>query len=168
MRAAPWRAALMGLGVFLSSRVGEAQQWVVGTSAELASGLAGGGSDGVVMERARTRLRIGADLRVDEFPKDIFGVSVIAELEPRASFGIDLRYMRRISPRIDIGAGAVGLIFPESLVGPSCAMRVHFALSHALDLVVGPEVDVFVIGTDLPSDTVVWQALLQVGVHIDL
>jgi hypothetical protein len=33
---------------------------------------------------------------------------------------------------------------------------------------VGPEANVFVIGGDLPSGTILWQAFVQAGIHVDL
>ncbi len=161
-------SACLALAWALWGHAAHAQQWVLGASAEVASGVAGGGPENPVIERARTRLRIGVDLRVDEFPKDIYAVAILAEVEPHSSFGIDFRYMRRLSPKIDVNVGVMGFIFPESLVGPACGVRYHLALSKTIDLLVGPEIDLLVIGTDVPSDSIVWEGLLQVGVHLDL
>jgi hypothetical protein len=146
----------------------DAQQLVVGGEAALASGLAGGGSGATMIERARTRLRIGAEFWVDEFPKDIFNVSLLAELEPHSSFGMDLRYVRRVGEKLTLNVGAVGFIYPESLLGPTCGARYYIPLKKSVVAVVGTEVDVFAIGTDLPPESVVWQVLLEVGVHVDL
>ena len=155
------------LAVLLSAHEAKAQQYLIGGSAGLATGLAGGGGATSVLERARTRLRVAVDLRVDEFPKDIFVVGMVAELEPHASFGLDLRYMRSVSKKIDLNVGAIGYIFPESLIGPVVGLDYHLVVG-GVELVGGPEFNVFFLGTDLPSDSVVWQALLQVGVHFGL
>jgi hypothetical protein len=150
------------------ARPAAAQQYLLGGTAELGSGLVGGGSGSAIIERARTRLRLALDLRVDEFPKDIFAIGMVAEIEPHSSFGIDLRYLRKVSAKVDVNAGAVGFIYPQSLVGPSAGLDYHLKLSEGLDVVIGPELDVFIIGTDLPSNSVLWQALLQAGIHVDL
>ncbi len=165
------RAFVAGLLAVATSAIADpagAQQWVVGANADIASGISGGGPENPVLERARTRLRLGADLRVDEFPKDIYSIAMVAEVEPHASLGLDLRYNRQLSPRIVVDVGAIGLIFPESLVGPVAGLRYGIPMSPKMRLTIGPEVNVFVIGTDLPSDSVVWQILLDVGVHLDL
>ena len=156
------------LATLLVGRSAAAQQYVLGGSATLASGIAGGGPDSAALERARTRLRVAIDFRVDEFPKDILAVGMLAELEPHSSFGIDLRYVRRLSPKLDVNAGGLAFFYPESLIGPTCGLNYHFVLSPTVDVVVGPELDVFIIGTDLPGNSVVWQGLLQAGIHVDL
>ena len=145
-----------------------AQQYILGGSAGLATGIAGGGGENSVLERARTRIRLAVDLRVDEFPKDIFAIAMVAELEPHASVGLDLRYLRMLSKKIEVNAGAIGFLYPASLIGPVAGANYHLPIGTTGNLVVGPEFNVFVIGTDLPSNSVIWQALLQVGFHVDL
>jgi len=162
----PWAVVVAAL--LFHVRPAAAQQWVIGGNAEVASGIAGGGDGMTIIERARTRIRLGADLRVDEFPKDIFAIAIVAEIEPHSSFGLDLRYVRQVTPKIDVSVGAIGFIYPESLVGPVAGLRYHITVSHAVDVVVGPELDVFVIGADLPGEGIIWQTLLQAGVHVDL
>jgi hypothetical protein len=167
MQASRCLVVLAFLLFALFARVADAQQYLIGGSAGLASGIAGGGGATSVLERARTRLRLAIDLRVDEFPKDIFVIGMVAELEPHTSFGLDLRYMRSVSKKIDLNIGAIGFIYPESLIGPVAGLDYHLLLGK-IDLVAGPEFNVFIIGTDLPSNSVVWQALLQVGIHVGL
>ena len=158
---------LLALLVLAPARA-EAQQLVGGGEAALATGLAGGGGGETTIERARTRLRSGAEFWVDEFPKDIFNVSLLAELEPHSSFGMDLRYVRRVGDKLTVNVGAVGFIYPESLLGPTCGARYELGLTKGVRGLIGAEVDVFAIGTDLPPDSVVWQVLLEVGDHVDL
>ena len=152
----------------LAARPAFAQQYVLGGNASLSSGIAGGGAGKLLLERARTRLTLGVDLRVDEFPKDVFLIAAVAELEPHASFGLDVSYRRRMTPKIDLEVGGVGFIFPESLIGPEFGASYRLPLSRSLDLMLGPEVDIFVIGSDLPSGSVVWNVLLKAGIHVDL
>lgn len=159
---------LLVAGALASGRDAQAQQYLLGGSAQLASGMMGGGPGAAIAERARTRLRIGVDFRVDEFPKDILAVGMVAELEPHTSFGVDLRYLRRLSPKLEVNVGGIGFIYPESLIGPTAGMNYHIVLSKTFDITLGPEINVFVIGTDLPSNSVVWQALFQAGIHVDL
>ena len=146
----------------------DAQQLVVGGEAALAAGLAGGGSGATMIERARTRLRIGAEFWVDEFPKDIYGLGLILDIEPRASFGLDVRYMRRLGPKFEVSVGAIGYLMPATLIGPYASLSYRIPLSPVAAVTVGPELNIYVLGSDLPDGTVVWQGLLQVGIHADL
>jgi hypothetical protein len=164
----PYLALLVAIELALAAPPALAQQYVLGGSAQLASGMMGGGPNAAIAERARTRLRIAVDFRVDEFPKDILAVGMVAELEPHTSFGVDLRYLRRLSRKLEVNVGGIAFIYPESLIGPSAGLNYHLVLSPAFDITLGPEINVFVIGTDLPSESVVWQALFQAGIHVDL
>ena len=120
------------------------------------------------MDLARARLRLGLDLRVDEFPTDIFGVGILVELLPHSSFGLDARYMRAVGSRFEVNAGGIAIVAPESLFGPSAGLKYRLPLSTATRITLGPEANVFVIGSDLPSGTIIWQVLLQGGIHADL
>ncbi len=166
MRRRLTAVALAGVLALLPASA-SAQQWLLGGSAQLGSGIQAGGGGALQLERARTTLRLGADARVDEFPKDRFGVALVVELEPHTSLGFDVKYMRQVGA-IDLSIGGVGFIYPQSLVGPACGADYHLHLSKTMDLLVGPRIDVFAIGSDLPSGSVVWQVLLQVGIHVDL
>jgi hypothetical protein len=161
-------ASSVALTACLAASPASAQQWVLGGAAGLASGVAGGGPSGSAMQRARTRLRLAVDFHVDEFPKDVFAIGVLTEIEPHAGFGVDARYLRSISQRVQLNAGGIALLFPQTLLGPACGMDLRFGLGHAVSLTVGPEINVFVFGSDLVGNSIVWQALLQVGVHFDL
>jgi hypothetical protein len=163
------RSALVLTAMMLASpRTASAQQYLVGASGQIASGAVGGGPNAEVLERARTRLRIAVDFRVDEFPKDILAIGMVAELEPHTSFGVDLRYLRRLSPKVVVNVGAVGFVYPESLIGPAAGLDYRLILTRSFDVTLGPEFNFFIIGTDLPSSTVIWQALFQAGIHVDL
>jgi hypothetical protein len=156
-----------GLALLAPSKAG-AQQYLLGTSGELATGLEGGGGAETAMYLARLRLRLALDLRVDEFPADIYSVGLLLEVEPHSAFGIDARYMRRLGTRFEVNVGGIAFVAPESLIGPSAGLKYRFSLSSATQVTVGPEVNVFVIGSDLPDGTIVWQALIQAGIHADL
>jgi hypothetical protein len=169
MTTVGWRsaiAALTLLGGLASSRPAAAQQYIAGATAQVGSGIAGG-AHGQLM-RARTRLRIGADLRVDESPEDIFGAALLAEVEPHASIGADIRYMRAVGKRFVLHAGALGYVAPATLFGGAAGVEVRVPLSVSSALTFGPELNVFFLGSDLPDGTVFWQGLLQAGIHVDL
>jgi len=151
-----------------ASRAAPAQQYLLGASGEIGSGIEGGGSGQTMMELAPVRLRIAADLRVDEFPADIYAVGMLIDLVPRSAFGFDLRYARRLGSKFELNAGGIAYIAPQSLFGPSAGFKYRMALSPSAELTVGPEANVFVIGGDLPSGTILWQAFVQAGIHVDL
>jgi hypothetical protein len=160
-------ATCIGLAVS-SPGTAAAQQYLLGSSGELATGLEGGGGGETAMHLARLRLRLGLDLRVDEFPADIYSVGLLLEVVPHSAFGIDARYMRRLGTRFEVNVGGIAFVAPESLIGPSVGFKYRFSLSPATQITVGPEANVFVIGSDLPDGTIVWQALIQAGFHADL
>jgi len=47
------------------------------------------------LQRARTRLRLTLELRVDEEPENAISASSLVDLEPRAAAGFNLRHVRR-------------------------------------------------------------------------
>ncbi len=144
-----------------------AQKWVTSGVSEAASGIEGGGGRAQALGRAQTRMRIGADLYVDENPEDIFGGAVLVAVEPRTAFGIDARYTRVVREKFAFSAGAIGYFQPGSLVGPVGAFEYRHTLAKSFVLTAGPEINVFVLGTDLPDRTVLWQALFHVGLRVN-
>jgi len=164
-----WRSAIGALtllvGVAIAPRA-DAQQYIAGAAAEVGSGIAGG-AHGQMM-RARTRLRLGGDLRVDEDPEDIYGAALLAEVEPRASIGADVRYMRAVGRRFVLHVGGLGYFAPATLFGGAAGVEVRVPLGASSALTFGPEASFFFLGSDLPDGTVFWQGLLQAGIHVDL
>lgn len=159
-------ASALACATLLAAPAAGAQQWIMGGVVAASSGLEGGGGRAQSMGRAQTRLRVGADLAVDESPEDVFGVAVLVAVEPRTAFGVDARYTRVVGERFAFSGGVVGYLQPGSLVGPVAAFEYRHPLSKAFSLTAGPEVDVFVVGTDLPDRTVLWQALFHVGLRV--
>jgi hypothetical protein len=153
--------------VFAPARA-RAQQYLLGASGEVGVGVQGGGAGNVALSFARPRIRLGFDVRVDEFPKDIYQLGILTEVVPHASFGVDGRYARRLGEKWEVSLGGMGILAPASLFGPLVALQYRLPLSSSSAVVVGPEVDTFVVGSDLPQGTVIWQCLLQLGVHADL
>ena len=133
---------------------------------EAASGVEGGGGRAGSMGRAHTRMRLGADLAVDETPEDVFGAAVLVAIEPRTAFGIDARYTRVVREKFAFSAGVIGFLQPNSLVGPVGAFEYRFPIGKSFLLTAGPELNVFVVGNDLPDRTVLWQALFHVGLRV--
>jgi len=144
-----------------------AQEWVVAAQGNVASGVDVGGKD-LTMKRARTVVSLGAELSVDERPKDIWAGSLMVEVEPKTSFGGSLRYMRMLAPKSGVFLGGQGFLAPDTLFGASGGFVQHVALSQKTQITVGPAFNVFFIGQDVPDDTVFWQGLLEVGFRADL
>lgn len=145
-----------------------AQQYVPSAIAQAASGIEGGGGRAGSIGRAPTRLRFGAELHIDEEPENAVAVAGLLDLEPTTAFGMDARYIRAFDQHYAVSIGAVGYFTPGLLVGPSAAFEARARLGRTVWLTGGPEVNVFVLGTDLPDKTVLWQTLLHIGVRIDL
>ena len=160
--------ALAASALLFLAPAAHAQRWVTGGIMQLSSGVEGGGGRATSMERAQTRARIGADLYVDERPEDIFGAAVLIAFEPRTAFGIDARYTRVVAQKLAFSGGAMAYLQPGSLVGPVAAAEYRYPLGQNFIFTMGPEVNVFVFGTDLPDRTILWQALLQFGVRVAL
>jgi hypothetical protein len=162
-------AALVALTVAsLPCATAFAQRYVAAGTFEAATGMEGGGGREASLVRAPTRLRLGGDVHIDEDPENILGFAAIVDLEPRARFGADIRYIRVVGERFALSAGAIGYITPGTMVGPAATLEYRHPLAKALFLTAGPEVNVFVVGIDVPDKTVIWQALLHIGLRVDL
>jgi hypothetical protein len=157
---------LVALATFATAPDAHAQKWIMSGISEASSGLEGGGGRAQSMGRAQTRMRIGADLAVDESPEDIFGGGVLVAVEPRTAFGIDARYTRLVRERFAFTGGIAGYLQPGSLVGPVAAFEYRYPIAKSFLFTAGPELDVFVVGTDLPDRTVLWQALFHAGMRV--
>jgi hypothetical protein len=145
-----------------------AQQYIPTATFQPSSGMQGGGGKDLTLERAPTRFRIGADLHVDEDPRNGLGFAGLIDLEPRARFGADIRYIHLVGESFALSGGAVGYITPGSAIGPVAAMEYRQKMNKEMWITAGPEIDVFVVGIDIPDKTVIWQALLHVGLRVDL
>lgn len=144
-----------------------AQQYLIGGGLQVASGTEGGGANGG-MSRARTRLRLGGDLRIDERPDDILEFAALAELEPKAGFGADVRYARAAGDHFIVDAGVLAILAPSSLYGVCASLAYRLPISKHTMIVAGPEADFYFLGTDLPDNTVIWEIRLQGGLRVDL
>ena len=142
-----------------------AQEYLPAASAATSSGLEGAGRG---FQRARTRVRLALELRIDERPLDALVFAALADLEPRAAFGAELRYMRSIGSTVAVSAGAIAYFVPGTLVGPCAGLEVRVPLSKKTQLVIGTEFAVFPLGGDLPERSVIWQAFAQGGFRVDL
>jgi hypothetical protein len=154
------------IATFAATSDAYAQKWMMSGISEASSGLEGGGGRASSTNRAATRMRLGADLYVDENPDDVFGAAVLVAVEPRTAFGLDARYTRVVGQRFAFSGGAIAILQPGSLVGPVAAFEYRFPLSKSFMLTAGPEANVFVVGSDLPDRTVLWQALFHVGARV--
>jgi len=159
-------AAAAFLATLAPSRA-DAQQYVIGADASVSTGAEGGGPFFDIY-RARTRLRLGADIHVDEFPDDLFELGLLAEIEPKSSIGADVRYARPFGPHFVLDAGALGIAVPRSLVGVCGGLTYRMPLSKAAQVTLGPEGDFYFVGTDLPGGTIVWEIRFVGGVRVQL
>jgi hypothetical protein len=160
-------AALLGLALLVSARDAAAQQYLIGGDVGVSSGLEGGGNPSM-MQLARTRLRLGADLRIDESPDDILEFGMLAEIAPKSGFGADLRYARMAGDRFVVDAGILAILAPSSLYGVCAGLTYRLPLSQRAQITLGPEADFYFLGSDLPDGTVVWELRFQGGLRVDL
>lgn len=163
------RARSLGLiaGAALAAAPADAsaQEYLPAASFHAGTGIEGGAGS---FQRARTRLRFGLELRIDESPEHGIAAAALVEVEPRSAFGADVRYVRLLSSRIALSAGAMGYLVPSTLLGPCAGVDVRIPLGTKVSLAIGPETAVFALGNDLPNGIVIWQALLQGGFRVDL
>lgn len=158
--------AALVLGVF-APKTACAQQLVYSATAEMGSGIEGSGR-GVPFRRSRTMLRLGGDAFIDEFPKDNFTIGLLLEVEPRTGAGFDARYVRQLTERVFGGIGGAAMLFPQSLYGVSGEVSYRYPIAKNFTLTVSPVVNVFVLGSDLPNDSVLWQSLIRIGIRAPL
>jgi hypothetical protein len=156
------------VAVLSSTELAHAQTYVYGAGADLMTGVQGGQRAAFGgMGRSGTALRVGADAYVDEFPKSILGISVLIGIEPKGAAGFDVRYMHKASSRLLVGVGGVGYVLPGSMFGGTAELSYRLPVATGA-VTVGPQVNVFLQGSQLPEDTVLWQALARVGYRFDL
>jgi hypothetical protein len=157
--------ALAALAAAARPSTAHAQEYLPAASAHVASGVEGGGRG---FQRARTRLRMALELRVDEAPENAIVAAGILDLEPRTAFGFDVRYVRTVTPLVAVSGGAIGYLVPSLLLGPCAGVEVRIPIMKKTYLALGPELAVLALGSDLPDRTVIWQALFQAGFRVDL
>lgn len=150
----------------LAPRAAMAQQYLIGVSGEVSDGIETGTE--VPLMSARVRARLGADLRVDEFPEDIACFGLLVDIAPRTAFGLDARYARMLGKHFEMNVGGIAYVAPATLFGPTVDLKYHLTLSSATELIFGPELNVFIFGSDLPGGTVFVQTLLEAGIHANV
>jgi len=158
-----WAAIVSGIAW---QKTAFAQQYLWGASATASSGVEGG-SQGSLL-RTRTRLRLGGDVRIDEAPDNIVAFGLLAEVEPRAGLGADARFVRTVGERFIVDAGVLGILAPASLYGACAGLTYRLPIARRAQAVLGPEMDVYFLGTDLPDGTVFWELRFQGGFRVDL
>ena len=158
-------AATLGC-VMLLARGAAAQQMELGWGLGLSTGLERSERlSGEPFRRARTRLFVPLDFRVDEFPQQGFGAVGFAEIEPHASLGGEFRWMRWLSPAFVGFVGVTGVLAPETLLGADVGFQVHLPLGKSTSVFIEPEFAAIPFGSDLPGDKLLLWALLGAGFH---
>ena len=144
-----------------------AQQLVLAGTADVASGIeVGTYMSGMGMRRARTTLRVGVDASVDESPENILAVALLVELEPHATVGADIRLMRNVWKGLAVELGATGYLAPYSLFGGTVGAQYRIPLFKNAWFSLGPSLNAYFIGSDLPANTIVWQGLFRGGLRV--
>lgn len=164
------RAATIAGILFLASGV-SAQQWQLGGQVGVGTGLEGGdpGTGQTVFRRARTRLSLGLDGRVDERPALAYAALAFAEIEPHVSAGTQLRVMYRLGGRTVGFVGGVAALVPHTLVGGEFGLQLHIPTdSEGMTVFFEPSFAALPLGTDIAGDNVVLWGLFNVGLHVGL
>jgi hypothetical protein len=135
----------------------------------IGSGLEGGGNGHAAgVRRARTSIRIGGVLGLEETPGPSIGAGLLVELEPHSSVGADLRYVHFLDERLSLHIGGVGIFAPSTLFGVTAGAEIRFRVSRRLSILVEPAVRTFFLGDDLAGNTIIWQGLLNAGMVIHI
>jgi len=148
-----------------------AQQWQLGGQLGAGTGLEGGdpGTGETSFRRARTRIQVGLDARVDETPELGYGFLGFAEVEPHVGVGAELRLSRRFGSRASGFVGGIGVLAPHTLVGGSFGIQLLIpADSDSSSWFVEPAFAALPLGTDLPGDKVLFWGMLTMGIHVEL
>lgn len=157
-------AGALTVSVMTQTPSAQGQEATVAGVADIMSGIEGGGSGYAKgVRRARTSLRFGAEGWIDESPNNLLGLAALIEIEPRASIGADLRYIRLVGDSFAFHAGAIGIIAPKHMIGATFGAAYRLTLGEHAVLNFGPTGQFYFLGADLPEDAVIWQAMFQAG-----
>lgn len=158
------------LGALLSTAPARAEGWLVDGELGLGTGLEGGdpGNGKVSWKRARTRVSAGAELRSDEDADQGYHFRVFSEIEQRGSIGGEARYALWPSKKLGVFAGVTGTLAPETLFGGGVGARYLLGLGGRTSIYIEPSFAALPLGSDLPSDTPLFWALLSAGVRLGL
>lgn len=153
--------------IALAAPPAHAQRLVLAGTADVASGIEVGTYQRAMgMRRARTTLRIGLEGFVDESPENIIAAALLVELEPHATVGADVRLMRNVWKGLSVEVGATGYLAPYSLFGGTVGAQYRIPLFKNAWFSLGPSLNAYFIGSDLPANTIVWQGLFRGGVRV--
>jgi hypothetical protein len=146
-----------------------AQQPHLSAGFDAMTGMEGGGSGYAKgIRRARTTLRFSAEGYLEEGPKHWLSIGALVEVEPRASFGADLRYQFRFARPFVVHAGATSIIAPNYLIGGTFGFAYRIDVSKIVEININPLFNVYFLGGDLAKDTVLWQGMIAVGARFGL
>lgn len=146
-----------------------AQDFPIGASADVGTGIEGGGKGFATgVRRARTLFRFGGEMALSDMPGPRVGAGLLLEIEPRTSVGADLRYLHLVGDRFLLHIDARGIFAPSTLFGAAAGAELRLPIAKRISLTVGPTLNAYFFGYDLPEGTVIFQGLLHVGIHVHL
>ncbi len=160
-------ASFVALAIGLAAPPARAQRLLLAADVDAASGVEGGTYlGGVGIRRARTTLRFGVDGSIDETPENIVAAALLIELEPHASLGAEVRLMRNVWKGLTLEIGATGYLAPATLFGATVGATYRIPLFSTFSFTIGPALNGYFIGSDLPSGTILWQGLVRGGLRV--
>ncbi len=146
-----------------------AQKPLFGAFAEGGSGITIGGGDGFsVIHRARTLVRVGMTLQVDELPNEEFSFAVLSDVEPNVALGIDGQWGYWVARTFLFEAGPVAYFVPQTLLGVTGGLRVRIPIGKMFSLLPGFSMSGFFAGSDLPDNSAIITGMLVLGLHANL
>jgi hypothetical protein len=161
-------ATLLALVAF--APYARAQRLLLGGGVGLGTGLER--SDALqdrLFRRARTRIIVPFDLRVDEDASQGIGLVGLFEVEPRVSLGAEVRYMRWMGSHFTGFVGVTSVLAPRSLVGVDVGIDFHIPFGKSgVGIFIEPSLAALPFGSDLPDDNVLLWGLIAVGLHANL
>jgi hypothetical protein len=115
-----------------------------------------------------TLFRIGGEMLLSDIPGPRVAAGLLLTFEPHTAVGADLRYVHLVGDRFALHVGALGTFAPGSLFGATAGAEFRLPLGRRAAITLGPSLQAFFIGNDLPENFVIWQGLFHVGVHVKL
>ena len=157
------------LVVLTASKAALAEGAVAAAEVGLGTGFEAGdpGTGTTTFHRARTRLFVGADLRLTDNKIERLGLMAFGDIEPHTGLGGSARYLHFLGAHAVGFVGVTGALAPHTLFGGEAGLK--FVIGGGdTKFFVEPSFAVLPLGTDLPTDRVLLWALLGFGIHVEL
>ena len=103
---------------------------------------------------------------MDESPETAIAAALLVELEPHAALGADVRLVRTLFTHFTVEAGGTCYLAPTTLFGATAGFTYRVPIASNVWFTVGPSINGYFLGSDLPAGAVLWQGLLRGGLRV--